>query len=237
MKKTTVITIAALAASSTFAMADFEADYVDLTGAGTVHIDNTGSGGFVDQDFAAGHLEFAYTNSMADGGERGAGQFASGSFNTFCIELQNVRNGARVYDVANISDGPNPAPGAGGPAYDAADQAEVHAVIAAAIRLGWINGDLSAASATNHQLAGIQGQIWAVVLDNSVVTGNGQVGIEMLALQAEIAMDPTAGVAGLRAMLNADSQDQLFIVPLPTAAFAGLMTLGGLAGFSRIRRR
>ena len=41
----------------------------------------------------------------------------------------------------------------------------------------------------------------------------------------------------MKAMLNATTQDQLFIVPLPTAAFAGLLTLGGLGAFSRIRRR
>ncbi len=240
MKKTTVITIAALAVSSGLAMADFEATYNDalgVIGGGSVHIDNTGSGGFVNQDFDAGHLEFAYTNSMNDGGERGAGQFSSGSFRGFCIELQNILSDDNVYTVDSIQNAPNPAPGSGGPAYDAADEAEVHAVVAAAIRLGWINNDLSANSATLMQLSAIQGQIWKVVLDNSVVTGNGAVATEMTALQAEISNDTSATVAGLRAMLNADTQDQLFVVPLPTAAFAGLMTLGGLAGFKRLRRR
>jgi len=78
--------------------------------------------------------------------------------------------------------------------------------------------------------------IWKVVLDEAVVTGNGSVATEMAALQVEIDMDPSATVSGLVAMLNADSQDQLFIVPLPTAAFAGLMMLGGLAGAKRLRR-
>lgn len=237
MKKCTVISIAAILASSATALADFEATYLGLTTGGTVHIDNTASGGFVNQDFAAGQLEFAYTNGTNDGGERGAEQFRSGSFKTFCIELQNVRTGDNVYDVNSIDNAPNPSPGAGGPAYDAADEAEVNAVIAAAVRLGWINNDLSANSATNTQLSAIQGQLWKVVLDNSVVTGNFAVGTEMANLQAEIANAPSATVAGLRAMLNADSQDQLFVVPLPTAAFAGLISLGGLAGFSRIRRR
>lgn len=241
MKKTTVITIAALAVSSGLAMADFEAIYNDalgIIGGGSVHIDNTGSpGGLINQDFDAGHIEFSYTNSVNDGGERGSGQYASGTFRGFCIELQNVRTGDYVYDVDSIQNAPNPSPGAGGPAYDAADEAEVHAVVAAAIRLGWINNDLSANNATLMQLSAIQGQIWKVVLDNSVVTGNGGVATEMTDLQAEIANNTSATVAGLRAMLNAETQDQLFVVPLPTAAFAGLMTLGGLAGFKRLRRR
>ena len=237
MKKTTLIVAAALAATPLSALADFEAEFVELHGLGTVHIDNTGSGGVVNQDFAAGQLEFAYTNSVTDGGQRGNGQFSGGTFRTFCIELQNVQNGANVYDVDSIQNDPNPSPGAGGPAYDAADEAEVHAVVAAAIRLGWINEDLSANSATDIQLAAIQGQIWKVVLDNSVVTGNFSVGTQMGILETEAASDPTATVGLLRAMLNADSQDQLYIVPLPTAAFAGLITLGGLAGMKRIRRK
>ncbi len=237
MKKTTLIVAAALAATPLSALAQFEADYVQLHGLGTVNINNTGSGGSINQDFAAGQLEFAYTNGVNDAGERGNGQFASGSFRTFCIELQDVQNGGNVYDVDTISNGPNPSPGNGGPAYDAADESEVNAVIAAAIRLGWINWDLSVNAATDIQLAAIQGQIWKVVLDNSVVTGNFGVGTEMAVLEAEAATNPNASVQFLRAMLNADSQDQLFIVPLPTAAFAGLITLGGLAGFKRIRRK
>ena len=56
-------------------------------------------------------------------------------------------------------------------------------------------------------------------------------------LEAEIALDPNATMPNLRAMLNADTQDQLYIIPLPTAVFAGLLTLGGMGGYSRMRRR
>ena len=233
MKKTTII-CAAIATLSGSALAGFDAEHTSLTGvSGGVHIDNTGSGGFINFDFDAGHNNFVYTDV---GGQRGGGQFAGGSFSTFCIELQNTLSGSRSYDVTDIHNSPNPSPGNGGPQYDMADEAEVNAVVAAAVRLGWINSDLSAAAASNTQLAAIQGQIWKVVLDEAVVTGNGAVATEMAALQAEIAMDPSATVSGLVAMLNANTQDQLFIVPLPTAAFAGLLTLGGLAGVKRLRR-
>jgi len=235
MKNRTAIAIAALAASCGLAAAGFDAQHTGLTGVlGGIHIDNTGSGGFINMNFDAGHNNFNYTDM---GGDRGAGQFSGGSFSTFCVELQNTLVGSRTYDIAAIHDAPNPAPGSGGPQYDAADEAEVNAVIAAAIRLGWINSDLSAgANATNTRLAAIQGQVWKVVLDNAVVTGNGAVATAMSNLQTEINSDPSATVAGLRAMLNADTQDQLFVVPLPTAAFAGLLTLGGLVGVKRLRR-
>ena len=36
--------------------------------------------------------------------------------------------------------------------------------------------------------------------------------------------------------ISPETQDQLFIVPLPTAAFAGLMTLAGIGGIKRLRR-
>lgn len=233
--KNAMITSVMLAVAVGSAHAGFDAEYTGMTGIdGAINVDNTGTGGFINMDFDAGHNNFDYTDF---GGDRGAGQFSGGSFSTFCIELQNTLLGSRSYDVTSIQNSPNPSPGNGGPQYDSADEAEVHAVVAAAIRLGWINSDLSAgANATNERLAAIQGQIWKVVLDLAVVTGHGTVGSEMLALQNEVSNDPSATVAGLRAMLNADSQDQLFVVPLPTAAFAGLLTLGGLAGVKRLRR-
>ena len=233
MKKTMIMSVMLAAAGA--AHAGFDAEYTGMTGVdGGVNINNTGTGGFINLNFDAGHNNFNYTDV---GGDRGAGQFSGGSFSTFCIELQNTLGGSRSYDVTSIQNSPNPSPGNGGPQYDSADEAEVHAVVAAAIRLGWINSDLSAgANATNTRLAAIQGQIWKVVLDLAVVTGNGSVGTEMAALQAEITNDPSATVSGLRAMLNANTQDQLFVVPLPTAALAGLLTLGGFAGIKRLRR-
>jgi hypothetical protein len=234
MKKT-VIMSAVLASACGLATAGFDAEFNGITGVdNAININNTGTGGFINLDFDAGHNNFTYTDV---GGMRGIGQFAGGSFVTFCIELQNTLGGSRSYAVDDIENSPNPSPGNGGPQYDSADEAEVNAVVAAAVRLGWINSDLTAgAGASNDRLAAIQGMIWKVVLDEAVVTGNGSVGTEMAALQTEIDLQPNATVSGLVAMLNADSQDQLFIVPLPTAAFAGLMMLGGLAGVKRLRR-
>ncbi|MDF1809964.1 MAG: hypothetical protein P1U42_09740 [Phycisphaerales bacterium] len=235
MKKKTAYIAMTLAAFTGAATAGFDAEYTGLTGIeGAIHIDN---GGFIDQNFNAGHFGFDYTDM---GGDRGAGQFASGSFVTFCIELQNVRTGSYTYDVDSIANGPNPEGGAGVPAYDAADEAEVHAVVAAAIAMGWLNADLSANTVTNAQLAGIQGMIWKMVLDNSTVeaaAGQTDVATAMADIQNYMDNNTWGTVAGLKAMINEDTQDQLFIVPLPTAAFAGLLTLGGLAGVARMKNR
>lgn len=235
MKNRVSISMIALAVSCGSAFSAFDAQSTGMTGVvDGVHIDNTGFGGFVDMDFDAGHNHFAYTDI---GGQRGSGQFSSGSFSTFCVELQNTLTGSYTYDVTDIRNAPNPAPGNGGPQYDLADEAEVNAVVAAAVSLGWLNSDLSAgAGANGTRLAAIQGMIWKVVLDEAVVTGNGSVASAMGTLQTQIDANPNATVAGLKAMINADTQDQLFIVPLPTASLAGLLTLGGLAGIKRIRR-
>lgn len=229
------IALAAIVLFSGSAFAGFDATYTGSQGVNSsIRVNNTGSGGLINQVYNAAHHSFVYSDV---GGDRGLGQFSGGSFSTFCIELQQVAGGSRSYEIGEIQDAPNPSPGAGGEAYDAADQAEVHAVMAATIRLGWINSDLSSNGASNTQLAAIQGMIWTVVFDNAVVTAeNASVASAMSTLQDEIDLDPTATVAGLRAMISAESQDHLFIVPLPSAAFAGLLTLAGIGGYKRLRQ-
>ncbi len=251
MKKCTVVVAAVVAASSGLAFAQFDAYYdgsqsrlvggaFDVTWASAGTYDGVAhSTGDLIGTYGAGSLAYTYDGP----GDRGAGQYADGSFNGFCIELQSIAGGTRTYDVIEIADAPNPAPGLGGDGYDILDQIEVKAVVAAAIDLGWINNDLSASGAvSNGQLAAIQGMIWTMVFDDAVVTANyGFVAGYMQDIQDRIDFMELNGmgqnVAGLRVMANADSQDQLYVVPLPPAAFAGLLTLGGLGGFSRLRRR
>lgn len=218
----------ALVASAGFATAaDFDAEFQSLYGRNdAILIDGVAQN--------AGHMEYTYTGPIP---ANAGGQFANATFNTFCIELQHISRDSETWDIRRISEAPNPVSSNGGVPYGTSDEDEVHAVLAAAIRLGWINADLSAASAGRSELAAIQGEIWKALFDSSTVTGNSaSVSAAMAALEAEVANDPTARVKGLRAMTNANAQDQLYIVPLPTAAFAGLAMLGGLAGL-RLRRR
>jgi hypothetical protein len=229
------IATATLLLASGSALAGFDALRIGFYGiSDSIRVDTTGYGGVINDTFAAGHFEFRYTDI---GGERGLGQFSGGEFSTFCIELQSILSGSQSYDVDTIENAPNPTSGAGQGPYDAADDAEVQAVVAAAIDLGWINNDLSSNGMTESQAAAIQGMIWKVVFDNADVTAEvASVATDMATLQAQYDSNPSGTVNSLQAMLNADSQDQLFVVPLPTAAFAGLITLGGLAGVKRLRR-
>lgn len=124
----------------------------------------------------------------------GAGQFVNPNFSTFCVELQSVRNQSRGYNLIDISAGPTPLGGNGEDPYDNLDEAELHMVVAAAIRLGWINTDLSPNSnSTTVRLAAIQASIWRVLFDNSMVTSNhSDVSSAILALETEASNDPTA---------------------------------------------
>lgn len=263
MKTGIALSAAAIALSSGMAMGGFDAafNYADSELRGSaINIVWASAGSYTDAvtgdtvnysagdligNYTAGALAYDYVNGTDGSDDNGNGQFASGQFSTFCIELQNIRSGANTFVVDDISNGPNPEPDGSptndpyvsGPAYDAADQAEVEAVIAAAVSIGWINEDLSKDGATTDQLAAIQGLIWRRLFDDTVVTGNlTDVSDAMADLEAAIALDPNATMPLLRAMLNADSQDQLYVVPLPTALFAGLVTLGGLGAYSRKRR-
>lgn len=228
MKTVSKMALLALAASAGAASAaDFMAEFEDIHGRNlSILIDGVAEN--------AGHMEYSYSGPIPT---NAVGQFRNQTFFTFCIELQQVSRNPEPWDIRSISDAPNPASSNGGMPYGSADEQEVHAVLAAAIRLGWVNSDLSLNSATNNQLAAIQGMIWKVLFDNSTVEGSGAgVIAAMAALEAEAALDPSARVANLRAMSNPDAQDSLYVVPLPTAALAGLAMLGGLAGV-RMRRR
>ncbi|MFG0244505.1 MAG: hypothetical protein ACF8MF_00450 [Phycisphaerales bacterium JB052] len=233
MKKTMATVAIVLASGSAFA--SFDAQYDSRTGRGSAFeiTFNHPTDGPTTVIYGAGHMNFHYTDV---GGDRGIGQFSGGSFSTFCIELQNTTGGApRSYDIDYIRNAPDPAPGNGGPGYDYSDEVEVHAILAAAIDAQWINSDLSAgALATDTRLAAIQGLIWEAVLDEATVVS---LHANVTAAMNDLVIDPNARVAGLRAMVNSGVQDQLYIVPLPTAAFAGMLTLAGLGGYKRLNRK
>ncbi len=176
-----------------------------------VLVDNTSSGGTFSDVLSAGTFQFDYTDVD---GARGTGQFAASGFSTFCAELQEVAGGSFDYDIINIENGPNPLEFNSEGPYDAADAVEVNALVAAAIRLGWINADLSSTGTTTNGLrAAIQIGIWRALLDNSTFSiNNANVQNNLNILEAEAATNPTASVAGLRLMSSPDTQDMLFVL-------------------------
>ncbi len=187
-----------------------------------IYIDNTALGGTLAQDFVAGHLIFEYRD--ADG-VRGAGQFSDSPFETFCIDIQVTRNGVHEYQLVGITEAPVPAGFEFVPPYDADDERELNAVMAAAIRLGWLNGDLSSTpDLTNTRRAAIQGQIWRVLFDGLVVEPNfPAIANNMSALAAEAALQPDAVVPGLSAFSSETTQDVLVIAdPTPPDLFCVL---------------
>ncbi len=228
---TGIIAIALLSGS---ALAGFDATQTipAVTGQGTFAITGT----YLDGTYEGGHNNFAF-DSFDSPSDKGLGQFSGGAFSSFCIELYPISSSTIHYDVVDLSSAPNPS-GAPGYDYNAADAAALNEVIAAAISLDWINADLSAGSASsNVRLSAIQGLIWSKLFaprGGSVAANDASVAAAMSTLDSNIVMG--AHVAGLRAMVSADTQDQLFVVPLPPAAYAGLAMLGGIAGIKRMRR-
>lgn len=227
-----IVCMAAIVAASSGAAiaADFQAAWTGIDpNATTVSADGFTGG------IQGGYMNFAYAGPSA---RPGIGQFTNATFQTFCIELQNVSGGMFDWEVVDVATAPNP----GVPnAYGAAVEGRIHAIVAAAISLGWIAGDLS--GATSDQATAIQAGIWAAIgsdnatIDLADVDGNATIDALWATLHAAYSSDTDARVSGLMAMTTEGSQDMLYVVPLPPAAFAGLATLVGIAGVSRLRRR
>lgn len=236
MKNT--ICMAALLAATTglAAAADFQAQRTGFTGNGGITVGSLGT-------FSGGHIEFTYGAGGSAAG-KAAGQFvgnAGDKFVTFCIELdQTASTSMRDYSIVNLAAAPNPATGSSNPnapaAYGNAIAARVNEVVAAAISMGWINADLSLGSANSFELAATQAAIWDAIYGPGVVSvSNNNVNNALTALLGNVVAGER--VKGLRAMVSDRSQDMLYVVPLPPAAFAGLATLVGVAGVARLRRR
>lgn len=240
MMKTIVSSAALLAATSGAALAgDFWAQQSGFTGVGGITVVD---GDSVSHTVAGGHIEFTYGVGGSPAG-MAAGQFVGpqgSTFNTFCIEIDQGAGGLKMFDIVDLSNAPDPATG-GNPndpnSYGNTIATNIKKVVAAAIGLGWLNSDLSAASATTQQLAAIQGEIWKAIYGN-VAYANGGVSTQAGTLSSTVGLGTYgSSVKGLRAMVASNGQDQLYVVPLPPAAFAGLATLVGIAGVARLRRR
>lgn len=238
--KTIVCSTALLAATSGAALAgDFWAQQSGFTGGGGITVVD---GDSVSRTVSGGHIEFTYGVGGSPAGQA-SGQFVGpqgSTFSTFCIEIDQGAGGLKMFDIVDLAAAPNPATG-GNPndpnPYGNTIATNISKVVAAAIGLNWINADLSVNTATNTQLAAIQGEIWKAIYGN-VSYSSGAMGTQASTLASTV----TAGtygsvVSGLRAMVASNGQDQLYVVPLPPAAFAGLATLAGIAGVSRLRRR
>lgn len=218
--------VAAIAGMSAAATADtIDLDYTGIVGgssAGHARVNST--------TYLAGHMTHTITS-----GDR-AGQ----TFNTFCIELgEYASNGTATYDIINLADAPNP-----GAYYGQTRADAVSAIVANAYAMGWIDSKLQAtdsgASDYLAKMGAIQAAIWEALgstFDVNSSSTSASVRQQYALLTNELSFDGSLRMAGLRAVVAAGQQDQLFVVPLPSGALAGLGMLGGIAGVRSVPRR
>ena len=184
------------------------------------------------------------------------------SFSSFCIELEQHTTGSWTdFQVRSILEAPNPERhGPGDAGYGQQIQKRVHAVVRAAIDQGIITEKLQpTASSTRDNMAAVQLAIWEAIWEQNanLDLGDGTSRLAGDAADRNNAMTSALNgvlsqangflslgrsdwnsfkVAGLVALTGSGAQDQLAIVPLPPAAFAGLGLLG-LAGTVRRLRK
>ena len=217
--------IVALGIASTASADSVVMKYAGNTGLNSVSVSGNGS-------HSAGHLTYNIQNV--------------GSYNTFCIETaQNTSSSYLTYEIVNLADAPTP-----GSPYGQAKADAVVQIIANAIDMGWIDMSLQAtpgalnAAANADRMSAIQALIWdALVGDGNAAPSSGDAGTQAN-ISSLLAFVPAQNSntynimqSRLRAAVNDGAQDQLYVVPLPSAAWASLGMLGMCAGVRSIKRR
>lgn len=206
---------------------------------------------------SAGSLGFNTANATGVATQLYGPQNAN-QMTAFCIELGQVTNtGSHTYEVKDLDEAPNPGGGGpGGTTYSSVVVARLNEVVARAYLSGWITSALQiAGGVTNAQVAGIQLAIWEAIWETEGATldlttgtsyensGNSAARTAANTLLAGYNNGGRLTVNGLVALTNGSYQDQIAIlgddfavVPLPTAAWAGLGLLGVAVGVRRLRK-
>lgn len=184
------------------------------------------------------------------------------TFSSFCIELQQHTSGDwNDFQVRSLLEAPNPdRNGPGDTGYGQQIQMRVHAVVRAAIDQGLINDRLQPTDNANRgNMAAVQLSIWEAIweLNGDLDLADGTSRLDNHNFERNNAMNDAFNgimnqansllalgrndfnsykVAGLVALTSSGAQDQLAIVPLPPAAFAGLGLLGAAGVVRRLRK-
>lgn len=232
MKNRNTLAIASLviACGHGLAMADGQVKFADSTG----KFNGTGGGAFIATRVNG---DIGYPNELG---------LAAGQFYTFCVERSasiNLGNATTYWGqiATSSSQGAN-----GGVTSGTIPLSNITARLYREFtengRFGnvgsFVNGYTTAA-----QTDAIQNAIWAAQGQITVASLTG----DSLALYNWAKANSSAGLKGVRILrlwttntngvYTGASQDQLTMIPLPPAAWAGLGTLGCLLGASHIRRR
>ncbi len=224
-RKTSIVAVVAMAGMAASASADsIDLNYTGIAGGTSAMKARIGS-----TTYYAGHMNHTITS-----GDR-AGQ----SFATFCIEIgEFARNGSATYEIVDLAQAPNP-----GTPYGQIKADAISAIVANAHAMGWIDSKMQANSSGSDYLAkmgAIQAAIWEALGHDFQVNSSSTSSAlrnQYSLLMSENTFNANLRMQGLRAVVAEGQQDQLFIVPLPPDAFAGLGLLGGLAGVRAVRRR
>lgn len=215
---------AIIAASGVANAASVDMDYIGVAGGTSAATARIGS-----STYYAGHMNHTITS----------GDRSGETFYTFCIEIgEFADHGSATYEIIDLADAPNPGTPYGQTVADA-----VSAVVANAFAMGWIDANLQANAAQADYLAkmgAIQAAIWEALGHDFQVNSSGTsnaLRTQYNLLTNESSFDSSLRMAGLRAAVADGQQDQLWIVPLPSSALAGLGLLGGIAGVRTLRRR
>lgn len=201
----------------------------------------------------SGQLKHTATNGPAS---------ISGAFRTFCIEINQQVLGSgqtATYNIVDLSEAPNPGLPGSGDTFSTTVVDRIHAVLRAAMNLDWIDGKLQGdTGSTNITQAAIQLAIWESIWENqnttvaslTLASGDSRATIDSESAAVHNALGTLFAAAsalmlqngndyhidGLKALTNSTYQDQLVVVPLPPAAWAGLGLLGLTFGVHRLRK-
>ncbi len=239
-----------VAAGSTAAMAD----QVDMrfTGTGPGQAINlqvwVGSTRVYDRATFAGGLRHQFRNS-----EGGSSVLAGHTISTFCTDiLESVDSSWRRYSVVDVQAAPQGSSllsnAMGDSRAGALRRLYGYGMTQGLLNSlgGWANGDND--NQTNRdQAAAWQLLVWEIVFDNPFAADWAMTGTTRFGqLRQQVgdffsafrdASEQFHEEGGLAGVSRGGSQDQLVVIPLPPAAWAGLGLIGGLMGMSYLRRR
>ena len=231
MKNRNTLAIASLviAAANGLAMADGQVSFNDAAG----KYNGTSGGAFV-ANRVSGDV------GLLNGGQG----LTSNQFHTFCIETSTTFNFGVNYwgqiATSSVRSGTSSAPG--GVVGLSNITARLYREFRNNGNFGRV-GSFANGYTTAAQTDAIQNAIWAAQGQITVSSLTG----DSLALYNWAKANSASGLKGVRVLrlwttntngvLSGASQDQLTMIPLPPAAWAGLGTLGCLLGASHIRRR
>ncbi len=164
----------------------------------------------------------------------------TGDFKSFCVELDQTLSlgNTFTYEIIATSEGPKP-----GLALGAGPMGQTKADMLAKL---WA-AHFDQALLSNANAAAFQVAVWEIVYDGNLdlfdggfqarYTNLGSAPVFVQTAQSWLdGLGNLTEMAALRVMSNGSRQDQLVMVPLPAAAWAGLSLIGAVAMRRKLRR-